>query len=260
MTDFTCINCWSNQIQNIQKIIESETEAIYINEQTSSKEPSFDEIVKSSDQIKINSQTRLAYQLSNLDIPDETSLVNPVEKEQLINSKKKQEKRLNYLKSIKTNNDNLNYDMNNFFKYLLIIVGITCLFLALVGLVVMIIIGSDYPFLFLISYLFFISLLSELGIILFYFALSVLIQFLNYLNNKKLVKEIQSIKQSIDQLTQQIIELEDANDFNKKLHIWSNLYYCHDCNTVMELETKIHNTPEKINDLVNELYYNSYFR
>ena len=50
--------------------------------------------------------------------------------------------------------------------------------------------------------------------------------------------------QQIDQQNQEIIK------------IWSNLYYCHRCDTVMDLDSGFHEQPENINELVEKLYQN----
>lgn len=39
----------------------------------------------------------------------------------------------------------------------------------------------------------------------------------------------------------------------RKIEVWSNLYYCHRCDTVMNFESEKYQTPEKINDLVESI-------
>jgi len=59
--------------------------------------------------------------------------------------------------------------------------------------------------------------------------------------NQKIKEETQKNNQQIDQENQE------------KIKIWSNLYYCHRCDTVMDLDSGFHDRPENINDLVEKL-------
>lgn len=47
---------------------------------------------------------------------------------------------------------------------------------------------------------------------------------------------------------------DNIRKINKKIKTWSNLYYCDDCNQVMDLKTKLYDSPENINKLVSKLY------
>ena len=46
----------------------------------------------------------------------------------------------------------------------------------------------------------------------------------------------------------------EIKKINKKVETWLNLYYCHDCNQVMDLESQLSDYPENINSLVYQLY------
>jgi len=69
--------------------------------------------------------------------------------------------------------------------------------------------------------------------------------------NKNLAPKIQLKNQKIKEETQKI---DQQNQ--EKIKIWSNLYYCHRCDTVMDLDFRFHDRPENINDLVQKLYQN----
>lgn len=45
----------------------------------------------------------------------------------------------------------------------------------------------------------------------------------------------------------------EIKEMNQQLIKFSNLYYCHHCNYVMDLETKLYKSPEQINKLLYQL-------
>lgn len=66
---------------------------------------------------------------------------------------------------------------------------------------------------------------------------------------KELEEEINQMEENAKQQAEQLAE--NVNEV--KLRIWSNLYYCYDCNYVMDLKTKSNDKAEKINKLVDQL-------
>lgn len=68
MTDFNCINCGFSNLKLVKNIFESETKARYHHQEDLTKTPTVDEILGSSNNVAIISQSPLALRLGQLDI------------------------------------------------------------------------------------------------------------------------------------------------------------------------------------------------
>jgi len=66
--------------------------------------------------------------------------------------------------------------------------------------------------------------------------------------NQNVAKEKKRIQESIEKEKKRV---QESNE--EKMKIWSHLYYCHRCDHVIDLETKLFTQPESINELITEV-------
>ena len=81
MTDFNCINCGSSNLKLVKSIFESETKARYYNQEDFTKTPTVHEILGSTNNVAIISQSSLALRLGQLDIQNLNNNYQEIEKE-----------------------------------------------------------------------------------------------------------------------------------------------------------------------------------
>jgi hypothetical protein len=51
---------------------------------------------------------------------------------------------------------------------------------------------------------------------------------------------------------------KEIKTINEEIQMWLNLYYCYDCNQVMDLETQLYDRPKNIHKLVNQLWHHRF--
>lgn len=286
MTDFVCVKCGSDNIQIVRGVFESGTEAKYKQREDLTKTPTIGEVLAlDEEKIIITFQSRIAEKLGNiklkkymdtklhkisskvedfLEAPETYKKIKNklnIKKNELIELRKKEP-------NMPKKTDFLDWEI------------ISCFILSFLSLLIAVY-SSEYVILFvLIS----ISLLS---IVLYRIwklitenkkkqkylerikTIEIEIKQLvseaekmknkasanqKYFNNN-LKPKIQEKNQKIKEETQKDNQQIDQQN-QEKIKIWSNLYYCHRCDTVMDLDSGFHEQPENINELVEKLYQN----
>lgn len=224
MADHNCLNCGSDNLQSVQEIVESGTEAKYINKPD--EIPSITDILESNPDIAITSQASLAKQLSNFELeykprPECQKWKNIVDfqnEEELTYLKQQKEQQIEQIDEL------INH---NIFKK----------------------IKGNWL---LIFFLLLLSLSSP-----FFFFLFIIIIFSknkednqqgedrNKDNDTK--RKLNKYQEEIKLINQLLITIE-------KLKIWSSLMYCPHCHQVMDFNTQSYEHPEHINKFINNIY------
>ncbi|WP_186708975.1 AAA family ATPase [Euhalothece natronophila] len=291
MSEFRCVKCGSDNIQIVRGIFESGTEAEYKEKNDFTKNPTISELLTENKNVVIKSQTRLAERLGEIYVkePRDTELNDFINLE-IYGAKRNKKSELDTkIKTLEEELENIEKLKEKVKKqqeiipapllalfYILLFFGllyyVTSLgeniggLLGVIVFIILLIVGS-----FLIAFFMALYIDSERKKRKKTNDEKKLEKIKAEGREKKINDEIDRLKIEIENIDEEIAEIEkeakikqdkfkrtsreEIKRQNKeKEKIWSNLFYCHRCDTVMDLDHGVYDQPENINNLVDKIY------